>query len=89
MGGGAANFLPQTAPGSKRKDDRESEARDEWKDTVMDALVASAAFRKEHENDPEKRVRVPVVARPPEKVPEIPHCVPPGRPVRGPPEPGS
>jgi hypothetical protein len=39
---------------SKRKDDCESEAQDEWKDTVMDALVTSAAFRKEHENDPEK-----------------------------------
>jgi len=39
---------------STREDDRESEARDKWKDTVIDALVASAAFRKEHENDPEK-----------------------------------
>ncbi|MDR6853777.1 hypothetical protein [Variovorax guangxiensis] len=60
----AWGFLPLSATltvlywhdrlGSKRKDDRESEARDEWKDTVMDALVTSAAFRKEHENDPEK-----------------------------------
>ncbi|HJS04090.1 MAG TPA: hypothetical protein VJ832_11450 [Variovorax sp.] len=60
----AWGFLPLSAAltvlywrdrlGSKRKDACEREARDAWKDTVMDALVSSAAFRKEHENDPEK-----------------------------------
>lgn len=38
--------------GLKREGERE--ARDPWKDTVLDALVASSAFCKEHENDPDK-----------------------------------